>query len=651
MVYLNDGTVVVREIRRRGINMKKIKNYGNYLKVFFASILIYVALVVDLNADLSKSEICQSSSIICNTVLNTIFKVKVMIGIADFSKTILAILIMYFYYKTSDWAIKGKQNIYATLTSIFFTFNMLLGYSYQQINSWDLLFGNMYAIVMSTLVGIGYFILFKRGIQGFFLFLDKSKDFDNKESKGTWYTVVFEKKTKLKIFMIIFICWLPLLILRYPGYLTSDGMQQLRYFFLDAYINGHHPPMHTILLGACVSIGRFLGSDNFGQYIYILLQVIVMIYSFTLIMEYMIKRKITSKYLLITLMFFCFNPVFPMYATTVVKDSLYVGFFTIFVTSLVYFIDAHYDELKDRRLWILLQVSMLSLLIFRKDGAYIVIPTMIGLIVWMYHKKSIFNYRNIHKMILITMGMLGIVLVINKIIFPSMGVTKAGRQEVLSIPFQQTARYVAEYPEDVKKEEADIINNVLDFDNLGKLYNPIASDAVKSTYRGNSSDLIAYFGVWFKHFTRKPLVYVESTLNNNYPMFYVDSREIAYEGLDRIDVDSVGVNIYKDPLIKNMADVVTDVIYFNEYIPIFTLLENLATYTCIFVLLFVNVLRKKRYSHLIIFIPLLMVTLVCIASPSILQHNRYRLPFIGITPLLMCIALLDSKKTIVTEEV
>ena len=53
-----------------------------------------------------------------------------------------------------------------------------------------------------------------------------------------------------------------------------------------------------------------------------------------------------------------------------------------------------------------------------------------------------------------------------------------------SIPMQQTARYLKEYPDDVTKEEAKAIDGVMKYDEIADLYNPELSDPVKATYRG-----------------------------------------------------------------------------------------------------------------------------------------------------------------------
>lgn len=99
-------------------------------------------------------------------------------------------------------------------------------------------------------------------------------------------------------------------------------------------------------------------------------------------------------------------------------------------------------------------------------------------------------------------------------------------KEMFSLPFQQTARYVKEYGDEISEEEREIIAKVLDYDSLAEIYEPMTADPVKTTYRsGSAGDLTAYFKVWLKEFFRHPLCYVEATWNQNYYVFapYVDN--------------------------------------------------------------------------------------------------------------------------------
>ena len=71
--------------------------------------------------------------------------------------------------------------------------------------------------------------------------------------------------------------------------------------------------------------------------------------------------------------------------------------------------------------------------------------------------------------------------VFNSILLPVWGITPGSKGEMLSIPFQQTARYVKEYPEDIMEQERLAIDNLLQYDKLAEAYNPSLSDPVKGT--------------------------------------------------------------------------------------------------------------------------------------------------------------------------
>ena len=82
--------------------------------------------------------------------------------------------------------------------------------------------------------------------------------------------------------------------------------------------------------------------------------------------------------------------------------------------------------------------------------------------------------------------------VYQKAILPMAGVKPGGKQEMLSIPFQQTARYVKYYGNDVSNGVEKVIRKVLDYDTIGKNYDPDLSDPVKNTYKQKDEYLKDY---------------------------------------------------------------------------------------------------------------------------------------------------------------
>ena len=103
-----------------------------------------------------------------------------------------------------------------------------------------------------------------------------------------------------------------------------------------------------------------------------------------------------------------------------------------------------------------------------------------------------------------------------------LGVADGSRKEMLSIPFQQTARYLKEYPDDVTESEENAIEKILDYGSLAENYNPEISDHVKDTFNNSATtqDMVNYFKAWVSMFLRHPDVYFQATFNNTYGYYY-----------------------------------------------------------------------------------------------------------------------------------
>ena len=82
--------------------------------------------------------------------------------------------------------------------------------------------------------------------------------------------------------------------------------------------------------------------------------------------------------------------------------------------------------------------------------------------------------------------------VIDKPIASAFGVKEGPVKEIFSIPFQQTARYIQEYPDEVASEEKEGINNLLSYDAISEKYIPERSDPVKDTYKSESTTKICW---------------------------------------------------------------------------------------------------------------------------------------------------------------
>ena len=217
------------------------------------------------------------------------------------------------------------------------------------------------------------------------------------------------------------------------------------------------------------------------------------------------------------------------------------------------------------------------------------------------------------------------------------GVKPGGKQEMLSIPFQQTARYVKYYRNDVSTEEEKVIRKVLDYDTIGKNYDPDLSDPVKNTYKQKDEYLKDYFNIWFEMLKKHPTAYIQATLNGTYG-YWGYMTEIRYpygyyvqpESMDIYQKEYKIYYLEKTKYIRDIYHGVLDTIYQKTPLTLFTkpmiylwILIGLLGMVCSF---------KKTIRYWIAFLPVVTSFLICLASP-VNGDMRYMLPITASTIL------------------
>lgn len=284
-------------------------------------------------------------------------------------------------------------------------------------------------------------------------------------------------------------------------------------------------------------------------------------------------------------------------------------------------------------------ISIIGVLLMRNNGKHVLYPTLVCIIFLLLKYRKRFDKQYIFNTIATIIGAVILAQSILAITVSVYNVQKGSIAEALSLPFQQTARYVSEFPNDVTEEEKDIISNVLDYENLASSYDPIKSDSVKASYMGNSNDdLIQYIKVWIKMFFKHPLTYVKATLNQNYFLFYpfigndkVYSRFNSFV-LDEELASELGIEQHE---LNCFQKVMYSWDYAKFSLPIVGALSQPFIYIFVFLVLLILVFINKLYKSLILFLPILLSILVILLAPVIQGHPRYAFPIIYSVPLVL----------------
>ncbi len=550
----------------------------------------------------------------------------------------LLIYFIYTFYQKSSIISKKKS---LKIISLILAFFMIFGNSFMNVGSTALIFKNIGFFLLSFIMYIGYYYLFLVIISYLFRFLDKNNfSQTKKEKKDNKFLKEFKKHPFLFSLCFIIICWLPYIISFYPIILSPDPSFQIKQFFgirtkyadyavlLDENVvmTNHHPVTHTILLGSCLKLGTLIGNDNLGLFCYSLIQIAILAGTLAFTIYYMNKMQINNKYLIVVLLLYGLIPMFPLYAMSGVKDVLFGAFIILYIIVIHNLIKTKGINYK---WWHYLLIILLLILIclFRNNGIHVIILSFPFLFFVVKNKWK--------ELLLVFFIIIGFNSTFNNVILPYFKITPGSIREVLSVPFQQTARYVKYHADELNEEEIAVIDNILGIKDLAQRYDPELADPVKNKFNKYTTDeeLKEYFKVWFKGLINHPGTYIEATMNNVYGFFYPEKTKwyVYYKFDDRITED--GFNYHYNSL-NNARKVLSSLAVSFPYLPVIGLISNIAFNVWLILILLVYAIYKKMYSHILILLPALVLILVCVVGPAN-TYFRYALPFIFAMPFII----------------
>ncbi|HIS12392.1 MAG TPA: hypothetical protein IAB40_04700 [Candidatus Onthocola stercoravium] len=556
-----------------------------------------------------------------------------------------SVLLIYFIYKfyQKSTIIHKKKSL--KVLSLILAFFMIFGNSFMCVGSTALIFKNIGYFLLSLIMYIGYYYLFLVLISYLFRFLDKNNfSEENKEKKDNKFVAAFKKHPFLFSLCFIVICWLPYIISYYPIILSPDPSFQIRQFFgirtkyadyailLDENVvmTNHHPVTHTMLLGGCLKLGTMIGNDNLGLFFYSIIQISVLASVLAFSIYYMQKMGLKTKYLIGVLLIYALVPMFPLYAMSGVKDVLFGAFiflYFIFLHNLVK------TKCEGYKWWNYLLIIILLILIclFRNNGIHVLILSLPFTLI-IARKK----WKQLLTVMVCVFGFYG---VFDKVILPYYKITPGSIREVLSVPFQQTARLAKYHGNEFTEEEIAVIDKILGYDDLAERYDPELADPVKNEFNkyATDKDLKEYFKVWFNGLIKHPGTYIEATMNNVYGFFYPEKTKwyVYYKFDDRITEN--GFDYHYNSL-ETSRNILSEYAVAFPYIPGIGLISNIGFNVWIIFTLFAYAIYKKLYKNILILAPALILILVCVVGPAN-TYFRYALPFIFAMPFIIGVFL------------
>lgn len=498
----------------------------------------------------------------------------------------------------------------------FFSFCLLLGQSYARVGSWNCCFGDIFRFAGFLLGFAGYAVLFRNLIS---LFLG----IYGKAAASGWHPAKLEaflgEKSFRNVFFLLLALWAPVIILSYPGNLCYDFLGQIQQGLGITGYSTHHPLLHTLLAGGVVRLGELLtGSRDVGLFFYILMQSAALAAALAGTAARLAKRRVS---LVLRLAVVCVYGLAPMYSnivSTAIKDVPFMAAFIWYILVLEE-LTAEGAEGRKPLYWCKLLLAQTLAGLLRNNGIYVVVLT--GIVLAFVYGKKLLLYTAALPLV--------ICLGVNGALALGCNARQGSMGEMLSVPFQQTARYLRLYGSELTEEEREAIDGVLtDAGAVAEWYRPDSADPVKSLYLKDSGAgrLGAYFKVWLAGFFRHPAVYLEAFFVHVYGWFDPGvTNAVRYEAASDL--------FRQGGLIPGADKALIFAYRLAGYIPFLAVLENVGVYTWLLFILGGIVLRKKIKKGVLL-APLFVSLLVCMAAPCFYLHPRYAFPIMFTIPFL-----------------
>ncbi|MBQ6509990.1 MAG: hypothetical protein IJI07_11005 [Flexilinea sp.] len=567
-----------------------------------------------------------------------------VLGGRMFPQGIVLFILFLLLYRTLLRRIGKKEfSPAALLTAALFTFCLLAGECADRYADLSPLFSNMPQVILSILKTAGYLVLFYTAVQAGFTALDERSD---RPVSGTVTFLTFEKHSFILPLLIILLCWLPYLIAFFPGFVPSDGLKQLNNFFGSGNFTDNHPAFSSMLMGWAMMLGRKLGSDNLGIFIFtspqMLICAAVMASCFPLFRELRTPVKLRK----LTLASFALVPIWPNYAFSLLKDSLYMAMILLSVIHMIRIILDAGSFCKDPRNMILMSCALCLMMMVRHEGQYVGGVIFLTLFTLPGPRRQ---WKRLLPVILIPLIVINI---FNRVIRPQLNIPDAPAREALTMPIRQTSAIVVGMEDSLTEEESAVLHELFEYEKIPAMYAESFqnADALKGQFDPWAAPeaVMRYMKVWAGLGLKHPLTYLNVFLCSNtryYDPFLSVHRDIyGWFGIEQQPYVNKGLfDIRYAEGTAALRSVLINITDSLPRLPLTSLFYSLGLNAWIMIFCLAYLLRRKVRG---VIIPLLpgLVTFIMLQNSAINGFFRYMLPLLITLPVCFAWTAYQSQR-------
>lgn len=415
----------------------------------------------------------------------------------------------------------------------------------------------------------------------------------------------------------------------FPALISKDTYTQMQQALgVEPYSN-HHPWLHTMVIKACMGIGRLVcGSSQAGAAFTALASLLVSSILVILILKYYYKRAASGVWVLAAAIFI-FDPIHCVYAITIWKDVLFAYALLAFCFMLMVMEEQLRQQGKLKPYMWFLYVAVSFVFCFsRTNGLYAWIFTL-PFLLWHYRK-------NLKPWLISTLVCVLLIIGYKGWLLPHFQVTEPDMVESLSVPLQQIA-FTIQNGGEFSEYDTSVINSIVDMESMGRRYDAHISDPVKNLIRDyGSQEYIAqnkldFIKMYISVGVKNPTDYIAAFLNQSRGYWHQKMSNYIYfsEGVHRYAAE---LGIYRAPFFPSRISAAADKLM-DKYCDIWHMFWSLAL--SMYVVLILLVYSSARKRSCFYFLPVIGVFITLVVATPVNDEFRYAYGIYLSLPLLL----------------
>ncbi len=368
-----------------------------------------------------------------------------------------------------------------------------------------------------------------------------------------------DKRGVRRIFWISFalfeLVFLFALLSNYPGLCSPDShaiiaqVTGIEYFSDSNRYEGltnAHPIFYTFLVWIVFTSTSFLGSETFSLFVFIFLQMSYVAAVLAWAVSWLARKGARRGYLIFSLAFIALSPVISSHVIVLWKDVPFAATLLILVLQLS---ELHAQRTPTRKQLIALGATMLVVSLFRNNGYYAVLLSVIFLV--------LFYPRARKQFVAIGASLVLFFVVPQGPIFGLLSIAPGHFAESVGIPLQQLAATLRDGGE-ISADDEEFLGSILPIEEWKTSYDPSSSNPLKQHELFNDDYLDSHKGdflrVWAHCLPLNIKTYLRAWVLETYgywqPGYTTDVGRLTYTIGDVPSSDLLGLG-YRPHIIAN----------------------------------------------------------------------------------------------------